>query len=159
MRITSWNVNGLRAVVSSRRPGGLPQLLDCLGADILCVQETKLTKAELTESCAVLPGWESFFDFCTHKTGYSGVATFCRDYLTPRAAWRGVTGGDTASLELAPFTDEERAALDAEGRCIATDHGAFVLFNVYIPALSCEENHEVRRAPCRHRWPERAALP
>ena len=36
--------------------------------------------------------------------------------------------------------------LDSEGRCIVTDHGAFVLFNVYIPALSMEEQFEVRTA-------------
>jgi exonuclease III len=36
-----------------------------------------------------------------------------------------------------------QAALDSEGRCVCTDHGAFVLFNVYVPALSCEEKAEV----------------
>jgi exonuclease III len=39
MRIVTWNVNGIRAVVSShKRGGGLRELLQSTGADILCVQ-------------------------------------------------------------------------------------------------------------------------
>lgn len=146
MRIVSWNVNGLRAVVSAQKPGGLPQLLHRLGADILCVQETKLTKAELTEGVAILPGWESFFDFCRTRTGYSGVATFCRDACSPRAAQRGITNDVMDDVMLRCLPEADASALNAEGRCIATDHGAFVLFNVYIPALSCEDKFEVGAA-------------
>jgi len=45
----------------------------------------------------------------------------------------GLTSAETAQLR----------GLDGEGRCVATDHGAFVLFNVYVPALSGEEGWEV----------------
>lgn len=78
MRIVTWNVNGLRAVASSSNRQGLQGILAATQADVLCLQETKLTRPELTEDLAVLPGWQSFFDFSQHKTGYSGVATFCR---------------------------------------------------------------------------------
>ncbi len=36
--------------------------------------------------------------------------------------------------------------LDGEGRVVVTDHGAFVLFNVYGPALTSEEALEERLA-------------
>ena len=107
------------------------------------MQETKLTRAELTDEVALLDGWESFFDFCSLRTGYSGVATFCKEWCRPIAAQRGLVGRyGSSECHLAP---EERVALDAEGRCIMTDHGAFVLFNVYIPALSMEDRAEVRQ--------------
>ncbi|KAF7240056.1 Exodeoxyribonuclease [Varanus komodoensis] len=45
MKLLSWNVNGLRAAVVS---GGLKQLLDLLGADIICLQETKITRRKVS---------------------------------------------------------------------------------------------------------------
>lgn len=36
--------------------------------------------------------------------------------------------------------------LDCEGRCVITDHGVFVLFNVYGPAISSEDKVEERFA-------------
>ena len=41
---------------------------------------------------------------------------------------------------------EELEHIDSEGRCVVTDHGAFVLFNVYGPAISNEENAAERYA-------------
>jgi AP endonuclease 2 len=142
MRLVTWNVNGIRAVASgSKGRGGFRELLQSTNADILCIQETKLTRAELTEDVAVLDGWESFFDFSQQKTGYSGVATFCKAGCSPCCAARGLIG--PSSDHVAHLGAAEQQALDAEGRCVMTDHGAFVLFNVYIPALSCEESREV----------------
>ncbi len=42
------------------------------------------------------------------------------------------------------FSQEELERLDAEGRVVITDHGAFVLVNVYGPAISSEESAEER---------------
>ena len=55
----------------------------------------------LEESVAMLPGYSSYFAFSRRRTGYSGVATFCRDDATPEAAEEGVAGlfsADTRSL-------------------------------------------------------------
>lgn len=38
MKIVTWNINGIRTF-----RGGIKQILDSLGADIICVQETKVT--------------------------------------------------------------------------------------------------------------------
>lgn len=44
MKVVSWNVNGLRAIVRNFSGQTLKGLLDSLGADIICFQETKATR-------------------------------------------------------------------------------------------------------------------
>ena len=122
MLIVSWNVAGweptLRYVNSHY--GSLEAYLDRHRIDILCVQEVKIGKEKLTKAPAAvgahLSGWESFWAFSTAKRGFNGVTTFARKGLT-RAA------------DAAPLGD---AALDAEGRCVMTEHANFVVFNVYV---------------------------
>ena len=41
MKILTWNINGIRA---ASRGKTLKQLLDSLEADIICLQETKVTR-------------------------------------------------------------------------------------------------------------------
>ena len=41
MRILSWNINGIRA---ARRDKSLKEVLDSLEADVICLQETKVTR-------------------------------------------------------------------------------------------------------------------
>lgn len=48
IRVLSWNVNGLRAVLQ-REKKKLYVMLNELQADIICFQETKLTRSELDE--------------------------------------------------------------------------------------------------------------
>jgi exonuclease III len=77
---------------------------------------------------AVEPGWESAWSLWRPNQGGAGARK--------RAAgtWNGVAtfarSGLLLSADADPLGDPE---LDCEGRCLATDHGAFVLFNVYIP--------------------------
>lgn len=49
-----------------------------------------------------------------------------------------------AILNLLGDVCEESEDLSNEGRIIATDHGQFVLINIYAPALTSEENFEER---------------
>jgi len=74
MKIVSYNVNGLRQRISQF--GSLRNLLNSFDADILCFQETKLRRQELTADLIMADGYESFFS-CTRtsqrgRTGYSG---------------------------------------------------------------------------------------
>lgn len=55
LRVMTWNVNGLRAVLQ-RLQKSLKQFLDDLDADIICLQETKLTRSELDEELVRPPG-------------------------------------------------------------------------------------------------------
>eukprot|EP00873_Tetraselmis_striata_P013488 jgi/Tetstr1/433752/TSEL_022971.t2 len=153
VRIVTWNVNGLRAVV--KKYGSLTRMLELLEADIICVQETKLTRSELSSELAICEGWDSYFSSCRIRQGYSGVATFCRTSVTtPSWAGEGFTSRPPPSAGEKPvapvpdpfqeWTAEEAEELDREGRAIVTDHGAFVLINLYGPALSMEESLEER---------------
>ncbi|KAK9827629.1 hypothetical protein WJX81_000675 [Elliptochloris bilobata] len=165
MRIITWNINGLRAIIKHRGFGTLSNLLDFLHADIIAFQETKVARSELEREFALAEGWESFFAFCRTRTGYSGVATYCRQGVAePLAAEEGFTGTlskgapgalpDSAAGSLGScygdlpdrFSLAELEALDSEGRCVVTDHGAFVLFNVYGPAITNADTADERFA-------------
>lgn len=110
MRLYSWNVNGIRAVVKK----GFLDWLAVERPDVLCVQETKADPIVLAEDILRPPGYESYWGVCQRK-GYSGVATYCQ---TPSPAWRAGFGIDR---------------FDVEGRVVVTDLGEFDLYNVYFP--------------------------
>ena len=55
-----------------------------------------------------------------------------------------VRKGMTLAADSRPLQDDE---LDGEGRCIMTDHGSFVVFNVYVPNGSGG-----KRLPYKSRW-------
>eukprot|EP01080_Neovahlkampfia_damariscottae_P002078 gene2078-1950_t len=120
MRITTWNINGIRSL-HDEKTDQLSELFSKLESDIICVQETKISKNQVTEKLAFLNSeYESFWSFSTVKKGYSGVATFVKKStkkLKVISAWKDLNDED----------------IDKEGRCIITDHGDFVLFNLYVP--------------------------
>ena len=70
MRLISWNVNGLRAVMKK----GFTDIFFGLDADVFCLQETKLQLGQVELD---LPGYEQFWN-CAEKKGYSGTAVFTR---------------------------------------------------------------------------------
>lgn len=110
----------------------------------------------LTEAMAIIPGFTSYFSFSRLRSGYSGVATFCRMSVTPIAAETCLAGtGDTCHI--APgvscmreeFTGEELRSLDTEGRCVMTRHRLsdtqhLVIINVYCPRADPEKLDRVR---------------
>ncbi|RZB60834.1 DNA-(apurinic or apyrimidinic site) lyase 2 [Glycine soja] len=75
MKIVSYNVNALRQRIAQF--GSLRNLLNSFDADIVCFQETKLRRQEVTADLVMAGGYESFFS-CTRtsqkgRTGYSGI--------------------------------------------------------------------------------------
>lgn len=111
MRIVSWNVNGIRAVLKK----GFLDWLRADRPDVLCLQETKARPEQVPaadlEAIEAL-GYHLFWHPAERK-GYSGVATFSR--VKPLFVSRGV-----------PFERDE-------GRVLVTEHGDFTLYNVYFP--------------------------
>ncbi|PWA51089.1 endonuclease/exonuclease/phosphatase family protein [Artemisia annua] len=167
MKIVTYNVNGLRPRISQH--GSLRKLLDSLDADIICIQETKLSRQELRADVVTADGYESFFS-CTRslekgRTGYSGVATFCKvqsafssnEVALPLDAEEGFTGvldnsrgfatrkddSQVGVEELEEFDRDELLKIDSEGRCIITDHGHFVLFNIYGPRAAHDDAERI----------------
>jgi len=110
MKIISWNVNGIRAVLKK-------SALDWAWAqkpDLLCLQEVKARPDQLTEAqAASLP--MSYLWNPAQRPGYSGVATFHKK--TP--------------LDFQLGLGEEK--FDVEGRVVSTLHSDFRLFNIYFP--------------------------
>ena len=95
--------------------------------EILCVQEHKIPFSQLSSrsepfGCSSIEGYESFWACCVDKSkkGFNGVMTYAKTGITQYANAR-------------PFGCDE---LDDQGRAVMTDHGDFVVFNVYVPA-SC----------------------
>ena len=107
MKLVSWNVNGLRAVIGK----DFYESVKALNPDVLCLQEIKMQKGQ----CSVdLPGYEQYFN-CADKKGYSGTAVFSRVPV------QGVTYGIGI--------DEH----DHEGRVITCDMGDSYLVCCYTP--------------------------
>jgi exonuclease III len=69
-------------------------ILNDMNADILCLQETKLSnETKLPKDMLVnLPGWESFWSFNKVRKGQAGVVTFVKKGLTvsAREGWEGM---------------------------------------------------------------------
>ena len=110
MKLISWNVNGVRAVVKK----GFLDWLDQEQPDILCLQETKAHVDQLTAEILTDHGYHTFWH-SGERRGYSGVATFCKE--EPLYVQEGL------GIE----------RYDAEGRVLLTEHENFLLYNIYFP--------------------------
>ena len=67
-KLISWNVNGLRAVVSK---GFFTEFIENEQPDALCVQETKLQAGQISLD---LKGYKSYWNYADRK-GYSGTTS------------------------------------------------------------------------------------
>ncbi len=70
MKLISWNVNGLRAVLGK----GFMDFFKTANADIFCLQEIKLSEGQLD---LPLEGYHSYYNYA-EKKGYSGTAVFSK---------------------------------------------------------------------------------
>ncbi|KAL3135379.1 minichromosome maintenance- protein, variant 2 [Trebouxia sp. C0010 RCD-2024] len=123
MRVLIWNINALAPTVRNfaHAHGGLKGFLCHHEVDIACFQETKLPSFDkLTRDLACVPDYESFWAVSREKKGYSGTVNYVQDDWSPIAAEVDCLGSG----------DED---IDREGRIVLTDHGPFVLINVYAP--------------------------
>ncbi|KAJ4373877.1 Class II abasic (AP) endonuclease [Neocucurbitaria cava] len=160
VRITTWNVNGIRNPFgykpwSANRTFGA--MFDILEADIVIMQELKIQRKDLTDDMVLVPGWDCYFSLPKHKKGYSGVGIYTRQSVcAPIRAEEGLLGvlcppnsstpyrelPESASIGGYPTPSQvadlgvDPAVLDAEGRCLVLEFPAFVLFGVYSPANS-----------------------
>ena len=112
MKITTWNVNGFRAVLKK----GFKEIVLKLDPDILCLQETKAKVEQLSPEDFNIPGntmlWNS-----ADRPGYSGVATYYKDEINIEKTGLGLG-------------QEE---FDSEGRTIFIESDQFFLYNNYFP--------------------------
>ncbi len=122
MKFISWNVNGLRAVVSK----GFADAFATLDADFFCLQETKMQAGQLD---LAFDGYQSYWNYADKK-GYSGTAVFTKH--TPLSVTYGIG------------IDEH----DHEGRVITLEMPDFYLVTCYTP----NSQDGLRRLQYRMKW-------
>jgi exodeoxyribonuclease-3 len=111
MRITTWNVNGIRAAINK----GLPTYMRSIDPDVLCLQEVKARPEQVGGLDDHLDGYQRYWN-AAQRPGYSGVATFTRRHPAEVTYQMGID------------------KFDQEGRIIRTHFPKFVLYNVYFPS-------------------------
>ena len=75
MRLSSWNVNGIRASVKKEQ--GILTYLSGYGPDVVGVQEVKADPTQIPSMLLELPGYKTYFNSGEIK-GYSGVGLISR---------------------------------------------------------------------------------
>ncbi len=121
MRITTWNVNGLRAAIRK----GMAGHLATLRPDILLLQEIRATPNQLPADWRSPEGWNAVWHPGT-VPGYAGVATWTR-----HPQWLVGLGTD--------------AGPDLEGRILRTRTRTMQLINVYLPSGSRSDEAQARK--------------
>ncbi|MFQ5503208.1 MAG: exodeoxyribonuclease III [Planctomycetota bacterium] len=110
MKLVSWNVNGLRAIVKK----GFLEWLEDYDPDVLLLQEVKCRPEDLDDELRELPGFFSRV-FPAKRRGYSGVAIYTR--FEPDAWIEGIGAEE----------------FDHEGRVLSARFGRLLVSSAYFP--------------------------
>ena len=126
MKLISWNVNGLRAVVTKN----FKEFFDSIDADIFCIQETKIQEDQIDNNIKeIFKEYNCYWNSAERK-GYSGTAIFSK--IKPLNATYGIG-------------IEEH---DKEGRVITLEFEKFYMVNCYTP----NSKRELERLEYRMVW-------
>ncbi len=122
MKIYSWNVNGIRAVVKKET---FQSFMAEHQPDILCLQETK---AEQGQAIIDLAGYHEYWNSSKAKKGYSGTAIFSKS--EPLSVVHDIPQSiaETAGLVADGYGDANQ-----EGRVIAAEYPEFYVVTAYTP--------------------------
>ena len=121
MKIYSWNVNGIRAVLKKQL---FHPFLEAHQPDILCLQETKAERGQIEID---LPGYHEHWNSALKK-GYSGTAIFSKQ--EPIAVIKGFPEEFANRFK---FADELQRDSAEEGRVITAEFDKFFVVTVYTP--------------------------
>ena len=125
MKIVSFNVNGIRAIMKKDFEDSLAKM----NADIVCLQETKAQDDQVEEALAPIEGYHIYCNSATKK-GYSGVAIL------------------TKQKPLSIRRDIQVEEHDDEGRVLCAEYEQFYLVTVYVP----NSGSELKRLSYRQEW-------
>ena len=114
LRITTWNVNGIRNPFSFqpwRDKRTFDAMFDILEADIVVMQELKIQRKDLADDMVLVPGWDCYFSLPKHKKGKQSLAhglVSSRQLLTsPRLAGYSGVAIYTRQSACSPIRAEE----------------------------------------------------
>jgi exodeoxyribonuclease III len=136
LRIYSWNVNGIRAVL---RKDLLYPFFEQEKPDILCVQETKMQPGEATIH---LPEFHQDW-YSAEKKGYSGTALFSKPKPNQTAHGLPIAIEEGYGIASDPYGNA-----NAEGRVLTVEYPSFFLVTVYTP----NAKDDLSRIPMRTKW-------
>ena len=135
MKLYSWNVNGIRAVL---KKGTFQSFMAEHKPDVLCLQETKAEREQVEID---LPGYHEYWNSAIKK-GYSGTAIFSK-----KEPIKVTNGYPHEFAKRYQFADElERDSAD-EGRVITAEFEKFYVVTVYTP----NAKEDLSRLPLRHK--------
>lgn len=123
MKVISWNVNGLRAILRKN----FLDFVEAENPDVLCLQETKCGPNDVEQLWTA--HYSSYWN-CAEKKGYAGTAIFSRTRPV------NVTNGIGSTQH------------DQEGRVLTAEFAQFYLVNVYVP----NSQRELTRLKYRQTW-------
>jgi exodeoxyribonuclease-3 len=121
MKIYSWNVNGIRAVL---KKGLFEPFMAAHRPDVLCLQETKAERGQVEIE---LPGYHEYWNSAVKK-GYSGTAIFSKQ--EPLSV---VKGYPDSFAHRYSFADELLRDSATEGRVITAEFKSLYVVTVYTP--------------------------
>ncbi len=125
MKLISWNVNGLRAVIKKEFAASLK----VMNPDVLCLQETKAQHDQVLEALQDVTGYHIYTNSAIKK-GYSGTA------ILSKTAPLSVTEGIGIQQH------------DQEGRVLTAEFKDYYLVNTYVP----NSQNGLTRLPYRQLW-------
>lgn len=108
MKLVTWNVNGLRAILKKT----FKEDIEKINPNILCIQETKIQE---WNSLFDINGYKSFSFSSTVKKGYSGVAIYTKNIPINIINGLGIE------------------SFDEEGRTLTLEFENFYIVNSYTP--------------------------
>lgn len=137
MKLYSWNVNGIRAVINK---GAFQTFMAEHQPDILCLQETKAKQGQANID---LPDYIEYWNDAD-KAGYSGTAIFSK--VKPHTVINGFIDGIAEQFGL---TADDYGNPEHEGRVISAEFDDFWVVTVYTP----NSKRDLSRLPLRHtKW-------
>jgi exodeoxyribonuclease-3 len=123
MKLMSWNVNGIRAVV---KKGTFQAFVKEHSPDILCLQETKAEKGQAEVDMAE---YEEYWNSSTRKKGYAGTAIFVKKNITVHSILLGLPEHICKQFNVVDTFGDA----NAEGRVIAVELDDCFVVTVYTP--------------------------
>lgn len=123
MKLISWNVNGLRAILRKN----FLEFIEAEDPDVLCLQETKCGPDDVEQLW--MSRYATYWN-CAEKKGYAGTAIISK--TKPLAVTHGI----------------QVDAHDREGRVLTAEFESFYLVNVYVP----NSQRELTRLKYRQQW-------
>lgn len=126
MKIVSWNVNGIRAIIKK----GFLESVKKMDPDILCLQEIKGQSEDVKTALSLLPDYQMHVNPAKSRKGYSGTAILTRKKPVDVVQDMGM---------------EEH---DQEGRVITAEYEHFYVTTVYTP----NSGDGLKRLDYRQKW-------